>query len=74
MCKDLDVSRSAYYEWCRGTPSKRCIDDQVMTQRNKSQRAAPDLVKRQFTVTSINQLWVADMTYLPIWAGFIYLD
>ena len=23
--------------------------------------------------THINQLWVADMTYIPTWAGFVYL-
>ena len=33
----------------------------------------PDLVKRQFTATGINQLWVADMTYVPTWVGFLYL-
>ena len=45
----------------------------VTTQRDKRQRPAPDLVKRQFVATDINQLWVADMTYLPTWAGFLYL-
>ena len=45
----------------------------VTTQRDKAQRAAPDLVQRQFTATDINQLWVADMTYIPTWAGFVYL-
>ena len=45
----------------------------VPTRQGKSQRAAPDLVRRQFTAMNINQLWVADMTYLPTWAGFIYL-
>ena len=45
----------------------------VTTRRDKSQRVALDLVRRQFTATNINQLWVADMTYLPTWAGFIYL-
>lgn len=37
----------------------------VTTRRDQSQQAAPDLVRRQFTATNINQLWVADMTYLP---------
>jgi putative transposase len=23
--------------------------------------------------TDINQLWVADMTYIPTWQGFLYL-
>ena len=45
----------------------------VTTQRNKRERPAPDLVNRQFVATGINQLWVADMTYIPTWAGFIYL-
>ena len=45
----------------------------VTTQRNRSAKAAPDLVKRQFHATGINQLWVADMTYVPTWAGVLYL-
>jgi putative transposase len=45
----------------------------VTTQRDRHAKAAPDLVKRQFTATGINQLWVADMTYVPTWAGFLYL-
>ena len=45
----------------------------VTTQRDLRQKAAPDLVQRQFVARGINQLWVADMTYVPTWAGFIYL-
>ena len=45
----------------------------VTTQRDRQAQAAPDLVKRQFKATGINQLWVADMTYVPTWAGFLYL-
>jgi hypothetical protein len=37
------------------------------------QRPAPDLVKREFTATGPNQLWVADMIHMPTWAGFISL-
>ena len=43
----------------------------VTTQRDKDQQPAPDLVKREFTAEAANQLWVADMTYVPTWAGFI---
>jgi putative transposase len=32
-----------------------------------------DLVKRQFTATRPNQLWVADFTYVATWAGFVYV-
>ena len=45
----------------------------VTTQRDLRQKAAPDLVQRQFVASGINQLWVADMTYVPTWVGFIYL-
>jgi transposase InsO family protein len=33
----------------------------------------PDLVKRQFTATRPNQLWVADITYVATWVGFVYV-
>ena len=45
----------------------------VTTKRDKDQRPSPDLVQRKFTATGINQQWVADMTYIPTWAGFVYL-
>ena len=41
--------------------------------RDKDVRPAPDLVERQFMATAPNQLWVADITYVPTWAGFLYL-
>jgi putative transposase len=43
------------------------------TVRDPKARPAPDLVDRKFTATSPNQLWVADITYVPTWAGFLYL-
>jgi putative transposase len=45
----------------------------VTTQRSATGRPAPDLVERQFTVTGRDQLWVADITYVPTWSGFLYL-
>jgi len=32
-----------------------------------------DLVQRNFEVTSPNQLWVADFTYVATWSGFVYV-
>ena len=32
-----------------------------------------DLVNRQFTAIRPNQLWVADITYVATWAGFVYV-
>jgi putative transposase len=34
---------------------------------------AEDLVERNFAADGPNKLWVADITYLPTWAGFLYL-
>lgn len=31
-----------------------------------------DLVDRQFVASAPNQLWVADITYVPTWSGFAY--
>jgi putative transposase len=45
----------------------------VTTARDTRHRPAPDLVNREFVATDINQLWVADMTYIPTWTGFVYL-
>jgi putative transposase len=33
----------------------------------------PELVKRNFTATRPNQLWVTDITFVPTWAGFAYV-
>ena len=33
----------------------------------------PDLVARDFSATRPNQLWVADLTYVATWSGFVYV-
>ena len=43
------------------------------TRQAKDRRPAPDLVNRDFSAVGPDQLWVADITYVPTWAGFIYL-
>src|SRR5580658_11127871 len=45
----------------------------VTTTAKGSDRQAPDLVDRNFTAARPNLLWVADITYIPTWAGFLYL-
>ena len=45
----------------------------VTTRRDKDARPAPDLVDRKFTAPGPDQLWVADITYVPTAAGFLYL-
>ena len=130
MCRVLEVSSSGWHDWCERPPSRRQIDDAVLTerirtihvesdatygapriraelveqgtpiarkrvarlmrqarlhgvsrrrgfvvttQRDARQRPAPDLVKREFKAEAPDKLWIADMTYVPTWAGFIYL-
>lgn len=40
--------------------------------RSVSTATAPDLVERNFTAAAPNQLWVADISYLRSWEGFVY--
>ena len=34
---------------------------------------APDLVRRRFRAAGPNRLWVADITYVPTWQGYLFL-
>ena len=43
------------------------------TFRDERVRPACDLVDRNFQANEPDRLWVADITYLPTWAGFLYL-
>ena len=45
----------------------------VVTTVKGDGRQAPDLVDRNFTATAPVRLWVADITYIPTWSGFLYL-
>ena len=55
----------------RGVSNRRSYV--VTTERDVNERPAPDLVNRQFVASAPNELWVADITYVPTWAGFVYL-
>ena len=43
------------------------------TRRDPAAEAVPDLLERDFTATGPNRRWVADITYVPTWAGFLFL-
>ncbi len=43
------------------------------TKRDREARPAPDLVERDFSSDGPDRLWIADITYIPTWSGFLYL-
>ena len=46
----------------------------VTTQRDRLAPLADDLVERDFSAKGPNELWVADITYIPTWEGTLYLS
>ena len=50
----------------RGKTRRTTIPDQAASR-------PADLVDRNFTATRPNQLWVADLTYVATWSGFVYV-
>jgi putative transposase len=61
LMKDADIQGVSRRKWT------------VTTRRDHSARPAPDLVDRNFVADRPNALWVADITYVPTWVGFLYL-
>jgi len=51
----------------RGHKKRTTIPDEAAAER------ARDLLQRDFTATRPNEKWVADITYLRTWNGFVYL-
>jgi transposase InsO family protein len=57
------VARLTRVNAIRGVSRRRSFF--VTTQRDQRQRPAPDLTSKHEFVADSNQLWVADMTYVP---------
>ena len=72
MASRKRIARLMRQAQIRGVSRRRSFC--VTTERDVRRRPAPDLVNREFVATDINQLWVADMTYIPTWTGFLYLS
>ena len=51
----------------RGKKKRTTTADEAAAER------ARDLVRRDFTASAPNELWVADITYIRSWNGFVYL-
>lgn len=64
------VARLMREEGLAGASRRRWAQTTV---RDPKARPAPDLVERNFVAEGRDRLWVADITYIPTWAGFLYL-
>ncbi|MFF4305336.1 IS3 family transposase [Streptomyces sp. NPDC001601] len=74
---------------CKGIPVARCTLERLMraaglagavrgrkvrtTEPGKVCRRAGDLVSRDFHAPGPDRLWAADFTYVPCWAGTVYV-
>ena len=54
----------------RGATLRRYV---VTTQADPQAQKPTDLVERGFYAEAPNRLWVADLTYIPTWSGWLYL-
>jgi putative transposase len=71
LCVGLNrVARLMRAAGIQGTSRRR---KPKTTKRDCQARPAPDLVDRDFTATGPDQLWVADITFVPTLLGFFYL-
>jgi putative transposase len=43
------------------------------TDSNHDHPVADNILDRQFEPVAVNQVWVADITYIPTWEGWLYL-
>jgi hypothetical protein len=54
----------------RGVSRRRFVRTTVA---DRHAHLPPDLVDRHFRVEELDRLWVADITFIATWAGFLYL-
>ncbi len=43
------------------------------TRRDDRAQPVPDLLRRDFSAAAPDRRWVADVTYVPTWSGFLFL-
>jgi putative transposase len=69
-CARKRVARLMRIAKLRGICRRRRVKT---TRRDEQAQISDDLVQRQFKASGPNALWIADITYLPTWQGFLFL-
>ena len=64
------VARLMKIAGIEGVSRRRWVSTTI---RDPKAQPSADLVQRDFEADRPNRLWVADITYIPTWAGFLYL-
>ena len=70
VCGKNRIARLMMLRSLRAKQHKRY---RATTKRNRAHRAAPNLLKRNFTADRPNQIWLSDITYIPTQEGWLYL-
>jgi putative transposase len=74
--EDVDVARCTVERLMGAMGLRGAVRGRAFTVTTKADELAvrpPDLVERDFGASRPNQLWVADLTYVATWAGFVYV-
>ena len=69
-CSRKRVARLMRAAGLEGVHRRRSVRTTVS---DRDTAPAPDLVERHFSASRPNALWVADITYVPTWQGFLYV-
>jgi putative transposase len=74
--EEIDVARCTVERLMRGMGLQGAVRGRAFkttTVAGKPDSRPADLVDREFDANRPNQLWVADLTYVATWAGFVYV-
>jgi putative transposase len=64
------VARLMHESGLRGATLRKYV---VTTLSDPQAKGREDLVERRFFADAPDRLWVADITYIPTWSGWLYL-